>query len=201
VRCQACGAPNRYRRSCHRCGEPLPVLALLRRLFCSDLDAADAPQVGRRPDLASSRARLLAATLDVVLMLVALFWIGALGHDPAFGSGGGPLHVLARLLSWAAILGHQVLLEGASGQTFGKRLVGIKVVMQETGGPIGYAVAAHRAGARALFWFVSFLALADPRMQTLHDRSAGTIVVNDPAPAPRTARDAERMEYETTDEP
>jgi uncharacterized RDD family membrane protein YckC len=174
---------------------------LIRRLFCSDLDAPDAAQVDRRPDLASPRARLLAATLDVVLMVIALFWVGALGHDPAFGGGGSPLGFVARLLSWAAILGHQVLLEGASGQTFGKRLVGIKVVNQETGGSIGYGAAAHRAGARALFWFVSFLALADPQMQTLHDRSAGTLVVYDPTAEPRTARNSERMEYETTDEP
>lgn len=178
----------------------MQVRALIRRLFSADPDSMDAAQIGRPPELASPRARLVAAAIDVALMVVALHWVGALGHDPAFGSGGGPLRVVARLLAWAAVLGHLVLLEGASGQTFGKRLVGIRVVNQETDGPIGYAAAAHRAGARAAFWFVSFLALADPLMQTLHDRSAGTIVIKERPTAPRQAPWSERMEYETTDE-
>jgi len=174
------------------------VRSLFRRLFCADLDALDAAQLGRPPELASPRSRLVAAAIDVTLMIVALHWVGALGHDPAFGGGGGPLRNVARLLAWTAVLAHLVLLEGASGQTFGKRMVGIRVVKEETGGTIGYAVAAHRAGARAAFWFVSFLALADPLLQTLHDRSAGTIVVKEPSP--RHERESETMEYETTDD-
>jgi uncharacterized RDD family membrane protein YckC len=174
------------------------VRALIRRLFCADLDALDAAQLGRPPELASPRSRLAAAAIDVTLMVVALHWVGALGHDPAFGGGGGPLSVVARLLAWTAVLGHVVLLEGESGQTFGKRMVGIRVVKEATGGTIGYSVAAHRAGARAAFWFVSFLALADPLFQTLHDRSAGTVVVKDPSL--RHDRGSETMEYETTDD-
>lgn len=151
---------------------------LIRRLFAADPDTVGSP-TPRSPELASPSARLVAAVVDVTLMVVALFWVGALGGDAAFGRG-GPQSVV-RVLAWVAVLGHVVLLEGASGQTLGKRLVGIRVVNHETGGPIGYRWAAHRAAARALFWFVSFLALTDPRMQTLHDRSAGTVVVNDPA--------------------
>jgi uncharacterized RDD family membrane protein YckC len=113
-------------------------------------------------------------------MVVALSWVGALGPDPAFGSGAPPLRIAARILVWVAVLGHVVVLEGASGQTLGKRLVGIRVVRQETGGPIGYGTAAHRAAPRALFCFVSFLAITDPHLRALHDRSAGTIVVKVP---------------------
>jgi uncharacterized RDD family membrane protein YckC len=68
----------------------------------------------------------------------------------------------------------------------------------ETGGTIGYSVAAHRAGARAAFGFISFLALADPLLQTLHDRSAGTVVVKDPSL--RHDPRFETIEYETTDD-
>jgi uncharacterized RDD family membrane protein YckC len=167
---------------------------LMRRLFCADPDSVET--AGRRPDLASPRARLLAAALDVTLMVVALFSVGALGHDPAFSGGGSLLGLVARLFAWAVVLGHVVILEGASGQTLGKRLVGIKVVNQVTGDPIGYRWALHRAAARALFWFVAFLALADPLMRTVYDRSAGTVVVYVPAPEVS----AERMEFETTDE-
>jgi uncharacterized RDD family membrane protein YckC len=178
------------------------VRALIRRLFCADPDSMDAAPSGRPSDLASPRSRLLAASIDVVLMVVALHWVGALGHEPAFagGSHASALRLVSRLLAWVAVLGHVVLLEGAGGQTFGKRLVGIRVVSQESDGPIGYAVAAHRAGARAGFWFVSFLALADPLMQTLHDRSAGTVVIKDPPAVPRHAPPSERIELETTDE-
>jgi uncharacterized RDD family membrane protein YckC len=68
-------------------------------------------------------------------------------------------------------------MEAAGGQTFGKRIVGIRVVRRDTGGPIGLGMAVHRGGARALFWFVTFLALGDPLLQPLHDRSAGTVVI------------------------
>jgi uncharacterized RDD family membrane protein YckC len=166
----------------------------LRRLFCADPDSAETG--GRRPDLASPRARLLAAVLDLTMMSVALFWVGALGHDVAFSDRGPLLRLVARLFAWVAVLGHVVILEGMSGQTFGKRLVGIRVVDQETGNPIGYWWAAHRAVARALFWFVAFLALADSLMRTVYDRSAGAVVVNIPPPQ----RSSERMEYETTEE-
>jgi uncharacterized RDD family membrane protein YckC len=154
---------------------------------------------GRPANLASPRDRLLAAGLDVTFMVIALYSVGALGHDPAFGSGSSRLRLVAHLFAWVAVLAHPVLLEGPTGQTLGKRLVGIRVVDLETGGPIGYRTAAHRAAARALFWCASFLALADPLMQTLHDRSAGTIVITDP-PAPRTVRSPEQIEYEATDE-
>lgn len=168
---------------------------LTRRLFAADPDTA-ASATARPPELASPSARLVAAGVDVTLMVVALFWVGALGHDGAFGRGGP--QVLVRVLAWVAVLGHVVLLEGASGQTFGKRLVGIRVVNHDTGDPIGYRWAAHRAAARALFWFVAFLALTDPMMQTLHDHSAGTVVVNDRRPAPRGS--PMRIRYETSDD-
>lgn len=164
----------------------------MRRLFAADPDdaAGDVP-VAPSPELASPRSRLAAAAVDVTLMVITLFWVGALGLEPAFGSAGPPIRV--RLLAWAAVLGHLVLLEGMSGQSFGKRLAGIRVVDAVTGEPIGLATAAHRVGARALFWFVSFLALADPRLQTLHDRSAGTVVVKLKTPAELT-RSPERIE-------
>jgi uncharacterized RDD family membrane protein YckC len=143
---------------------------------------------------------MLAAVLDLSFIVVALFWIGAIGHDPAFGSTGPFLRFIVRLIAAVAVLAHPILLEGPSGQTFGKRLVGIRVVDQETRGPIGYRAAAHRAAARAMFWFVSFLALGDPMYQTLHDRSAGTLVVKVDPPVSPTGGSPERIEYEKTDD-
>ena len=77
---------------------------------------------------------------------------------------------------------------------------GIQVVDQETRGPIGYRAAAHRSAARAMFWFVAFLAITDPSSQTLHDRSAGTLVVKVDPPDSPSGRSSERIEFETTDD-
>jgi uncharacterized RDD family membrane protein YckC len=105
-------------------------------------------------------------------------WSGAIGFDQAFAtSPSAPRHVV-RVVVWIAVLLCPMLMEANNGQTFGKRIVGIRVVSRETGGPIPLGVAVHRGGARALFWFVTFLALGDPLMQPLHDRSAGTVVIN-----------------------
>jgi hypothetical protein len=128
MHCQACGALTAYRRRyCNSCGEPLARRDLIRQLFAADPGSADeSPPSGPALELASPRARIVAAGIDITIMVVALFFVGVLGEDPAFGSGGPPLRLV--LLAWAAVLIHPVLLEGPGGQTVGKRLVGIRVV-------------------------------------------------------------------------
>jgi uncharacterized RDD family membrane protein YckC len=201
VRCAACGAPNGYRRrSCQRCGESLSARALIHRLFAADPSSDDGLDTPRPPELASPGARLLAAGVDVTVIIVALFAVGAIGHDPAFGTGAPALRLAVRLLAVVVGVAHPILLEGVGGQTVGKRLVGIRVVDEQTRGPIGYRAAAHRTAARALFWFVSFLALTDPLSRTLHDRSAGTVVVKVDPPGPAPGPPGERIEFETTDD-
>jgi uncharacterized RDD family membrane protein YckC len=128
--------------------------------------------------LASPQDRVVAAALDLTFAGLALLWSGAFALDQAFGDPGAAPRQIVRVLVCVAVLVGPVLMEAAGGQTFGKRIVGIRVVSLETGGPIPLRVAVHRGGARALFWFVSFLALGDPLMQPLHDRSAGTVVIN-----------------------
>ena len=120
----------------------------------------------------------MAAAIDLALAFVALLWTGAIGADLAFSHNTSAAHQLVRLLTWLAVLAAPVLMEASDGQTFGKRIVGIRVVSRDTGGPIPLFVAFHRGGARALFWFITFLALGDPLLQPLHDRSAGTVVIN-----------------------
>jgi uncharacterized RDD family membrane protein YckC len=128
--------------------------------------------------VATPRARITAASIDVAFALLALLWSGAIGSDQAFAPHASASRQVVRVLAWVAVLLGPALMEAAGGQTFGKRLVGIRVVSRETGGPIPLRMAIHRAGARALFWFITFLALGDPLLQPLHDRSAGTVVVN-----------------------
>ena len=146
----------------------------MRELFTAEIGDGSAA-TPRPANVASPRSRVLAAGIDVGLAMMALSFVGALGPDPAFGAGGAPLRVV--IIAWATALTYPVLLEGTTGQTVGKRMLGIRVVMESTGLPPGYLVAAHRVAARALFWAFGFLALTDPLLRTVYDRSAGTIVV------------------------
>jgi uncharacterized RDD family membrane protein YckC len=179
VQCPTCGARDgSWRRPCGSCGERASLRALGRLAFAEDPSVPTRDRPPRPAELASPQARIVAAALDVTFAGLALLWSGALGSDQAFATHpSGPRQVV-RLLVWFAVLFGPMLMEATAGQTFGKRLVGIRVVSRETGGPITLGVAVHRGGARALFWFVTFLALGDPLLQPLHDRSAGTVVIN-----------------------
>lgn len=179
MQCPTCGAlEGSWRRPCGRCGEKASLRAFGRLAFADDPTAPPLERPARPAELATPRARIAAAAVDVTLAVVALLWSGAIGSDQAFDPNPSASRHLVRGLVWAAVLIGPVLMEAAGGQTFGKRLVGIRVVSRVTGGPIGLREAAHRAGARDLFWFISFLALGDPLLQPLHDRSAGTVVIN-----------------------
>ena len=70
-----------------------------------------------------------------------------------------------------------------SGQTWGKRIVGVKAIRVETGEPIGWG----RAIGRTLFagfisaqiFYIGYLwMLWDDRNQTLHDKVVGSVVVS-----------------------
>ena len=85
-------------------------------------------------------------------------------------------------LGLALSLAYFTYLEGSpSGQTVGKRAVGIRVVSFANGGPLGYGQAAVRWVARILsaipcllgyFWM-----LWDKEKQTWHDKLANCVVV------------------------
>jgi uncharacterized RDD family membrane protein YckC len=74
---------------------------------------------------------------------------------------------------------------GASGQTPGKRALGIRVASDETGEPIGYGRAFGRYAITVVFAWVLFLPLVldylwplwDTKKQALHDKVVGSIVV------------------------
>lgn len=76
------------------------------------------------------------------------------------------------------------------GRTLGKRAVGIRIVADTTGEPVGWATALGREASRfalgifALPLLASYLwPLWHPQRRTLHDLMAGTRVVRDLEPA------------------
>lgn len=88
----------------------------------------------------------------------------------------------AGILSLALGIAYWSYFEGSSsGQTIGKRVIGIRVIDLQGGGPIGFSRAVIRYFSRILstiplllgyFWM-----LWDPEKQTWHDKLAGSVVV------------------------
>jgi uncharacterized RDD family membrane protein YckC len=117
--------------------------------------------------------RFVAALLDGILLGVIGGIIGAiLGADDP-----NEANLIAALLG---IL-YYPYFEGSTGQTLGKRALGIRVVELGSGGSIGYG----RAFIRYIGRFVSAIALLlgylwmlwDKEKQTWHDKFANSVVV------------------------
>jgi uncharacterized RDD family membrane protein YckC len=89
--------------------------------------------------------------------------------------------VLALAAAVAAVVYFAKLEGGPSGQTVGKRALGIRVVDSAIGGPIGTGRAVGRYFARILSALVCYLGylwmLWDPEKQTWHDKLANSYVV------------------------
>lgn len=127
-----------------------------------------------------------AAILFVTLVLPRLddITVDAEGElHGASATDAGSFAIAIILFVIIAIL-YKPLMEGANGQTLGKKWTGLRVVKEEDGGRIGYGKAWFR-------WFIGALANAvpfgtfvdhlwplwDDNKQTLHDKAAKTIVV------------------------
>lgn len=86
------------------------------------------------------------------------------------------------LVALALYIGYCGYFEGSpSGQTIGKRALGIRVLDLRTGGSIGFSRAVLRYFAHILSGIPLFLGyfwmLWDPEKQTWHDKIAGSVVV------------------------
>lgn len=86
------------------------------------------------------------------------------------------------LVSFVIAVAYFTYLEGSnSGQTIGKRALGIRVIDFSSGGPIGYGRAIIRYFGRFVSGFVLLLGyfwmLWDKERQTWHDKFANDVVV------------------------
>src|SRR5436305_1558864 len=120
---------------------------------------------------ASFFRRLGAALIDSILVGIV---IGVLEAIVGRGLGG--------LVGLAVAIGYYGWLEGSpSGQTIGKRALGIRVYDFRAGGPIGTSRGILRYFGRILSTIPIFLGyfwmLWDPEKQTWHDKIAGSVVV------------------------
>ena len=114
--------------------------------------------------------RLGAALIDGILLVTLLVVLTLLIKSVGYLVG-----LLVGIVYFAFFEG------GPTGQTIGKRMLGIRVVDFHTGGPIGYPRGVLRYLGRAASSFVVYLGylwmLWDREAQTWHDKIAGTVVV------------------------
>jgi uncharacterized RDD family membrane protein YckC len=134
---------------------------------------SDAPATVPEPRAGFGR-RLLATLVDaVVFMVAAVPVILLLGPEDPGSLGQAILQV--------AVIAYYVVLEGTSGQTVGKRALGIRLVDARRGGSIGLGRAFVRYLARILsslpFFLGYFWMLWDRNKQTWHDKLSSSVVI------------------------
>jgi uncharacterized RDD family membrane protein YckC len=144
-------------------------------------------------DVAGIGSRFLAAIVDTLLILLiqvvifTLFFI-VLTQVDLFDTGGAVTSIITAilvLLSFVFLWGYYILFELIwSGQTPGKRTVGLRVV-REGGRPITFVSSAIRNLIRVIDFLPGFYGLGvmvmfiDQRARRLGDLAAGTLVVKE----------------------
>jgi uncharacterized RDD family membrane protein YckC len=120
--------------------------------------------------------RFAAAFVDGILVGIVASILGAI-----FGVERNASNGIGTLLG----LVYYTYFEGSSGQTLGKKALGIRVIDLSGGGPIGYGRAFIRYIGRFVSAIVIFLGylwmLWDKEKQTWHDKFANSVVVPESA--------------------
>ena len=116
--------------------------------------------------------RFVASFLDGIILGVVYYIFGAFVSENA-----------AVFLNLLAGIAYYTYLEGTSGQTLGKKALGIRVVDLGGGGSIGFGRAFLRYIGRIVSAIPLFLGyfwmLWDKEKQTWHDKFANSVVVPD----------------------
>ncbi len=104
-----------------------------------------------------------------------------------FGAVSSALGVLVSLVAYLGAAAYwivQLLKQGNTGQTIGKKVIGLKVVKEETGQPIGGGMSIVRAIAHVADSIICYIGwlfpLWDAKRQTLADKIIGTLVITVP---------------------
>ena len=155
---------------------------------CHDPHVEQAPPPGV-PRLASWGRRLAAILIDDLIILipavigVGVFFAGDSSNVTALAAIGLVL-VFASITVGQAVY-FTILNGNERGQTYGKRLLGIRVIDEAAGGPIGYGRSFGRwAVPAAVNFFCGFFSIIDglwplwdDRNQALHDKVAKSVVI------------------------
>lgn len=132
--------------------------------------------------------RAVAAIVDTFILFVAGYGIALVTGGTAHGGfelSGGPFFI------WLAVaIAYYTVMEARSGDTVGKKLVGLQVVRLDDGGAISMRESVVRTVLRlvdGLFFYLvgAVLVWTSKKNQRLGDRLAGTVVRRRKAPDAR----------------
>ena len=156
----------------------------------SPQDAAEreaAQQPPRDRAYASWGRRFVAYLLDLLIIIVPLvvLIVAVVAMDPSEDSAAWVVVLAAYIGTIVIPFVYFTYFHGeARGQTPGKRLLGIRVISDDTGRSIGFGRAFGRYAITAVFGFffipvvLDYLwPLWDRKNQTLHDKVVGSVVV------------------------
>jgi uncharacterized RDD family membrane protein YckC len=125
-------------------------------------------------------SRVGATLLDAIIVFVPLVVLAIIGAAIGHGVGAAIL-ILAYIGAFVFSLWNQVFRQGTTGQTLGKQVVGIKLIREQDGQPVGAGMAFVRGIAHFLDsipCYVGFLwPLWDAKNQTFADKVCSTVVV------------------------
>ncbi|MFG2940650.1 RDD family protein [Streptomyces sp. NPDC048282] len=130
---------------------------------------------GATPPYANWGWRVLSRLIDSLLYGVPYILVGV---------GGGNKTPALTIIGFLGLIGlfvYQVILEGRTGQTLGKKAVGTRTLKETTGQPIGAGMAFVRQLAHILDGLPCYLGYLwpawDSKRQTFADKVCGTIVI------------------------
>ncbi|MEV6760736.1 RDD family protein [Streptomyces sp. NPDC051105] len=128
---------------------------------------------GATPPYANWGQRFLGTLVDGLVFLVPYILVIVGKNTPVLAAIGGL--ALLGLAIW------QLIMEGRTGQTVGKKALGIRLVKEATGQPIGVGMAFVRRIAHILDSLACYLGWLwpawDSKRQTFADKVCGTIVI------------------------
>jgi uncharacterized RDD family membrane protein YckC len=131
------------------------------------------------PELAGWGSRVGGFLIDYLVIAVPTFVLMFIGSLVG-GGAGGTIMFIGFLASFATAL-WQLHQQGTTGQTIGKKTVGVKVLREADGQPTGFGMAFVRYIAHVLDGIPCYIGylwpLWDPKKQTFADKVCSTVVI------------------------
>jgi uncharacterized RDD family membrane protein YckC len=130
------------------------------------------------PPLADFGARAVSFAIDFLIPVIVLNLILALGS----ATGGAAWRLILAVVGYLALLGFGLwnsgYLQGTTGRSLGRRVGNSRLVMMQTGQPVGFGRAVLRQICHLLEFGIGYLwPLWDGKRQTFADKIVGTVVV------------------------
>jgi uncharacterized RDD family membrane protein YckC len=141
------------------------------------------PPAGQLADWAPRAGGLLIDSLIGAVFIVVGFILAAI-----LGSASSALGAVVLVLAYVALFGFEVvqfIKQGRTGQTIGQKIVGLRLLNETTGQPIGGGLAFVRSIAHTIDSIICYIGwlfpLWDAKRQTIADKLIGTVVVRVPS--------------------